>query len=186
MSNNDKFGDDRLKKESGVATRGSRDNADAPRVQSDGMALSAAERRRQLRQDWVQEVLPSPPGIPGFHLCWLSTTNSTDPIHKRMQVGYQPVKITEVPGFEQYKIDGGQYDGCIACNEMLLFKIPMDIYQDIMAIYHHDMPLEQEQAIRDRVSQNTEVDSNGRSLGIVEGDFNALGKATSSRTPTFA
>lgn len=182
---NDKFGDERLKKESGAGSRASRDNADASRVQQDGMTLSAAERRRQLRQDWVQEILPTPPGIPGFHLCWLSTTNSTDPLHKRMQVGYQPVRVTEVPGFEQYKIDGGQYDGCVACNEMLLFKLPMEIYQDLMAIYHHDMPLEQEQAIRDRVMQNQEVDSNGRPLGIVEGDFNALGRSA-PRTPTFA
>lgn len=182
---NDKFGDERLKKNAAVDARGSRDNADVPRVQKDGSSLSSSERRRMLRQEWVQEVLPTPPAIAGFHLCWLSTTNSTDPIHKRLQVGYQPVKITEVPGFEQYKVDGGQFDGCVACNEMLLFKLPMDIYQDIMAIYHHDMPLEQEQAIRDRVMQNQEVDSNGRPLGIVEGDFNQLGRAP-AQSPQFA
>lgn len=181
---NDKFGDERLKKDPAVAARGSRDNADAPRVQ-DGMSLSASERRRMLRQEWVQEVLPTPPEVPGFHLVWLSTTNSTDPIHKRLQVGYQPVKITEVPGFEQYKVDGGQFDGCVACNEMLLFKIPMEIYQDLMTIYHHDMPLEQEQAIRERVMGTSEVDSNGRPLNTVEGDFHRLGQ-TQPRTPTFA
>lgn len=180
----DKFGDERLVKSAAIDSRGSRDHADTERVQQDGSTLSASERRRMLRQNWVQEVLPTPPDVPGFHLCWLSTTNSTDPIHKRLQVGYQPVKITEVPGFEQYKVDGGQFDGCVACNEMLLFKIPMDVYQDIMTIYHHDMPLEQEQAIRDRVVQNQEVDSNGRPLGIVEGDFNSMGRA-SARTPTF-
>jgi len=184
MTTNDKFGDERLKKDSGVAVRGSRDNADTQRTE-DGSTLSAAERRRLLRRDWVQEVLPTPPGIPGFHLCWLSTTNSTDPIHKRLQVGYQPVKITEIPGFEQYKVEGGQFDGCVQCNEMLLFKLPMEVYQDLMSIYHYDMPLEQEQAIRERVMGNQEVDSNGRPLGIVEGDFNNLGKA-SARTPQFA
>ena len=185
MSKNDTFGDDRLKKETGLSARGSRDNADTDRVQQDGSALSTAERRRLLRQEWVQEVLPTPPSIDGFHLCWLSTTNSTDPVHKRMQIGYQPVKIAEVPGFEQYKIDGGQFDGCVACNEMLLFKVPTDVYQDLMMIYHHDMPLEQEQAIRDRVEAAQEVDSNGRPLGIVEGDFAQLGRAL-ARTPTFA
>ena len=183
---NDKFGDDRLKKDSGATARGSRDNADVSRVQQDGMSLSPTERRRMLRQEWVQEVLPTPPDVPGFHLVWLSTTNSTDPIHKRLQVGYQPVKITEVPGFEQYKVaDGGQYDGCIACNEMLLFKIPMEVYQDIMMIYHHDMPLEQEQAIRERVTGTHEVDSSGRPLNTVEGDFHRLGQSQ-TRTPTFA
>lgn len=181
----DKFGDERLKKDAGTATRGSRDNADTDRVQQDGMALSAAERRRQLRQDWVQEVLPKPPGIPGFHMCWLSTTNSTDPIHKRLQLGYQPVRVTEVPGFEQYKIDGGAYDGCVACNEMLLFKVPQEVYQDLMTIYHHDMPLEQEQSIYERVAGSQEVDSEGRRLNTIEGDFERLGKAP-ARTPTFA
>lgn len=139
-----------------------------------------------IRQDWTQEVLPTPPAIPGMHLCWVSTTNSTDPIHKRIQLGYQPVKASEVPGFDQYKIgDGGQFDGCIACNEMLLFKIPQEVYQDIMAIYHHDIPLEQEQSIRDRVMSTNEVDSSGRPLAQVEGDFNQLGRAP-ARTPHFA
>jgi len=130
-----------------------------------------------LRQSWVKEVLPTPPGIPGFHLCWVSTTNSTDPIHKRMQLGYQPVRISEVPGFDQYKVaDGGQFDGCIACQEMLLFKLPMEIYQDLMAVYHNDIPDEQERSIFERVSSTNEVDSNGRPLGMVEGDFANLGK----------
>lgn len=181
----DILGDERLKKNSGIAERGGRENADADRVQSDGMALSAAERRRLLRQEWVQEVLPTPPGIPGFHLCWVSTTNSTDPIHKRMQLGYQPVKISEVPGFDQYKVaDGGQFDGCIACNEMLLFKLPQEVYQDLMMIYHNDVPAEQERSIYEQVTSQNEVDSNGRPLGIVEGDFASLGKAP-ARAPHF-
>ena len=172
----DKFGDERLKKDAGTTVRGSRDGADSDRVGQDGTALSAAERRRMLRQEWVQEVLPTPPEMPGFHLCWISTTNSTDPVHKRIQLGYTPVKAAEIPGFEQYKIGGGQFDGCVACNEMLLFKIPVEVYQDLMTIYHHDMPLEQEQAIRDRVQGAREVDSNGRQLNLVEGDFNQLGR----------
>ena len=183
----DRFGDERLKKTAGSDARGSRDNADVDRVQQDGTTLSASERRRLLRQEWVSEVLPSPPGIPGFHLCWLSTTNSTDPLHKRIQLGYQPVKMSEVPGFELYKVDGGQFDGCVQCNEMLLFKIPEQVYQDLMVIYHHDIPLEQEAAIRERVSHvaGEQVDSEGRKLLEIEGDFANLGKQ-SARTPSFA
>jgi len=181
----DQFGDDRLKKDTATVVRGSRDNADVSRVQQDGMQLSPDERRRMLRRDWVQEVLPTPPAIPGQHLCWVSTTNSTDPVYKRLQLGYQPVKITEVPGFEQYKIDGGQFEGCVACNEMLLFKIPMEVYQDIMKIYHDDMPAEQEQAVYDRVRESIGVDSNGRNLGSFEGDFDKLGRSP-VRNPQFA
>lgn len=132
----------------------------------------------------VSEVLPTIPDKPGWHRCWLSTTSSTDPIHKRMQLGYQPVRVSEVPGLEQFKIDGGQFDGCVACNEMLLFEIPSEVYQDLMMIFHHEMPLDQETAIRERVTGKHEEDSNGRNLSIVEGDFENLGRQT--RTPQFA
>ena len=132
----DTFGDQRLKKDAGDSVRGARDDADVDRVQQDGSALSAAERRRMLRQEWVQEVLPTPPKIPGFHCCWLSTTNSTDPVFKRIQRGYVPVKASEVPGFgTQFTVSGGEFDGCIACNEMLLFKVDEQLYKDLTDAY---------------------------------------------------
>lgn len=173
----DRFGDERLKKDAGEAVRSPRENADEDRVHEDGSVLSASERRRLLRQEWTQEILPTPPQIPGMHLCWLSTTNSTDPIHKRIQLGYVPVKASEVPGLDQYKISDGQFEGCVACNEMILFKVPVEIYQDLMMIYHHDIPLEQEASIRDRVMNHKEQDSEGTQLGSVEGDFKNLGRA---------
>jgi len=185
MARNDNFGDERLKRGADQTAHVSRDTADAERLQ-DGAALSAEERRRLLRQDWVQEVLPSPPLIPGFHCCWLSTTNSTDPVYKRIQRGYVPVKASEVPGFgSQYTASGGEFDGCILCNEMLLFKIPEQLYQDLMMIYHHDLPLEQEAAIRENVHGKQEQDSDGRQIGIVEGDFKNLGRPP-ARTPHFS
>lgn len=180
----DRFGDERLRKTAGADARASRDSADVQRTQQDGMELSAAERRRLIRQEWVQSVLPTLPKVEGFHLCWLSTTNSTDPIHKRIQLGYTPVRASEIPGFDQYKVDGGNFDGCIACQEMLLFKIPDQVYQDIMSIYHFDMPLEQEAAIKERVLNNTQQDSTGRELTSVEGDFQNLGRAP-VQNPTF-
>lgn len=167
--------DERLKKPAGNV-RTDRSDADASRVEKDGTSLTAAERRRALRRDWVQEVLPTPPVIPGFHTCWLSTTNNADPVYRRVERGYIPVKATEIPGLgDQYRSVDGQYEGCITCNEMLLFKIPLDLYNDLMTIYHHDIPLEQEGAIYERVQTN-EVDSNGRPLGFVEGDYASMGK----------
>ena len=187
MSTKDNFGDDRLKKSAGTDVRGSRDGADVDRVQQDGSALSAQERRRALRQDWVQEILPTPPKIPGFHCCWLSTTNSMDPIYKRVQRGYQPVKASEVPGFgSQFTAQGGEFEGCVACNEMLLFKIDDRTYNDLMTIYHYDMPLEQEAAIRERVSATQEHDSDGRALGSLEGEFNNMGRNTVRPPSSFA
>lgn len=183
----DTFGDDRLKKGAALDVRGSRDDADFNRVHQDGSVLSAEERRRILRQNSVQEVLPTPPKLPGMHCCWLSTTNSTDPIYKRIQRGYVPVKAAEIPGFgSQYTATGGEFDGCIACNEMLLFKIDEQTYTDLMTIYHYDMPNEQEAAIRENVNRKQEFDSNGNQLGHVEGDFNNLGRSNIRAPSSFA
>jgi hypothetical protein len=67
---NDQFGDERLKRNSAADIRGPRESADVDRVHNDGNSLNAEERRRLLRQEWVQEVLPTPPKIPGYHCCW--------------------------------------------------------------------------------------------------------------------
>lgn len=186
MSDSNLLGaDERLKKVSGGAVRGSRNNADSDRTNKDGSALSAAERRAALRRTDMAEVLPTPPEIPGWHLCWLSTTNVTDPIHKRMQKGYVPVKASEIPDFMgHYTQAEGEFEGCIACNEMLLFKCTEEVYQDWMTILHHDMPNEQEGAIFNNAAAGFDEDRNGRSLGIMEGDFNRMGRSVP--TPTFA
>jgi hypothetical protein len=53
---------------------------------------------------------------------------------------------------------------------MLLFKIPEDVYQDIMTHFHHDLPMEEAQKIKVNAESVQGRDSNGRSLGEVEGD----------------
>lgn len=177
-------GDDaRLKKDPAMAVRGSRDDANAERENKDGTALTAEERRRLLRSEATQEILPSVPDIPGYHVCWLSTNSSTDPIFRRMKVGYTPVKVQEVRGLDFYKITGGEYDGCIQCHEMVLFKVPQETYIDLMTIYHHDMPNEEEASIKEKLQQAQMSDSGGRDLGMVEGDgFSEMGK---NRQPIF-
>ena len=47
---------------------------------------SSRERIEAFRDKWANNALPDIPGdaIPGFHLCWLSTTNNYDSIDKRM------------------------------------------------------------------------------------------------------
>ena len=172
--------DERLVKNAGGAMRSDRGLADIDRTNKDGTALTAKERRDMLRQDWVQELLPTPPIIPGFHTCWLSTTNSMDPIYKRVQHGYQPVSVAEVPGFSGSSelMKDGEFKGCIACNEMLLFKVDDQLYQDLMTIYHYDMPNEQERGIYEKVNSGHHQDSNGKNLEMVEGDFGSLGRNT--------
>lgn len=148
-------------------------------------ARETAEQMLDFRSEWLQEALPKPPEIPGYHLCWLSTTNQYDPIHKRIRMGYAPVKIEEVPGLETYKVHSGEHAGYVSVNEMLLFKIPMERYQQIMRHFHHDMPLEEERAIRERAEQLAENtrDSAGKQLVQVEEGVSELGRVR--RAPIF-
>lgn len=170
--------DDRLKKNLNAGNRESRAMQDAQRGAAADELASAQERRRMFRNEWIQESLPKPPDIPGFHLCWLSTTNGYDPIHKRMRMGYQPVKIEEVPGFESYKVKAGEHTGFVACNEMLLYKIPQEVYQQIMEELHHYAPQDEADKIRVQAENIQGArDSNGRRLGMVEGEgINELDK----------
>lgn len=176
-------GDERLKKSSAPTVRGDRAEADASR-NDDGTAFNLEERRRMIREEWSNDVLPQPPKVDGWHYCWLSTTNATDPIYKRMQKGYVPVKVSEIPGFAQYKVQQGEFEGCVACNEMLLFKIEEELYQEIMRIFHYERPNDDEEMLRANAAENiNERDSNGRALGEVEG-FDNLARRV--RPPQFA
>ena len=122
------LGDDsRLSK---TTARDDRSSADVERTEKDGTALTMAERRQLMRQEWTQDVLPTPPKVPGWHYCWLSTTNSSDPIYKRVQKGYQPVLANELAGFTTAKVTEGEFAGVVSCNEMLLFKIEEELYQE--------------------------------------------------------
>lgn len=182
MSENKFMGnDERIRKSAAPQVRGDRAESDAPRTQADGTALTIEERRRMLRAEWDQSVLPEPPKEAGWHYCWLSTTNSADPIYKRMQRGYEPVKAGDVPGFAQYKTTQGEFEGCVGCNEMLLFRIRDELYQDIMAYFHYEKPLGEEEVLKANAVVN-ERDSDGRDLGSVEG-FDNLARRV--RQPTF-
>ncbi len=128
------------------------------------------ERRKMWKDEWTQSALPNVPEVPGWHLCWLSTTNSYDSIDKRIGLGYVPVKAEELPGMENNRVKAGEHVGFIACNEMLLYKIPNEIYQDVMAHFHHEAPLEEANKIRVQAESMQQRDSSGRGLSQVEGD----------------
>lgn len=133
--------------------------------------MSAQERRKAWSDEWTQSALPKTPEIPGWHLCWLSTTNSYDSIDKRMRLGYVPVRADEITGFDTYRIKSGENTGFIACNEMVLYKIPMDLYQDVMLQMHHEKPMEEADKIRVQVENLQGArDSSGKSLAQVEGE----------------
>jgi len=163
--------DSRLKKSLNAGGRETRASEDASRAAPEEKFMSAQERRKMWSDEWTQSALPKLPELPDWHLCWLSTTNSYDSIDKRIRLGYVPVKTEEIPGFENFRVKAGEHVGFIACNEMLLFKIPMDMYQDIMLQMHHEKPMEESEKIRVQLENLQGArDSTGRSLGRVEGE----------------
>jgi hypothetical protein len=178
--------DSRLKKSLSAGGRETRASEDAERGPVEDKFMTTQERRRMWSEEWTQSALPKVPEIPGWHLCWLSTTNSYDSIDKRIRLGYVPVKADELPGFENYRVKAGEDTGFIACNEMRLYKLPMDLYQDIMLQMHHEMPNDESDKIRLQVENLQGArDSSGRSLGKVEGEgFGELDRTV--RTPVFS
>jgi hypothetical protein len=64
------------------------------------------------KDEWTQSALPNAPLIPGWHVCWLSTTNSYDSIDKRVRLGYIPVKEqTMCPGLRTHRVKAGEHTG---------------------------------------------------------------------------
>jgi len=162
--------DKRLKKNLTAGGRENRASHDSDREAPEEKFFSSEERKKMWKDEWTQSALPNVPELKGFHVCWLSTTNGYDSIDKRMRLGYVPIKVEEIPGFENWRVKAGEHAGFIACNEMLLFKIPMELYQEIMAHFHHEAPLEEANKIRLQAEAQQGRDSSGRRLGQVEGD----------------
>jgi len=162
--------DSRLKKNLSAGGRESRASLDRVREAPQDQFVSSEERRKMWKDEWTQSALPNVPEMPGWHLCWLSTTNAYDSIDKRIRLGYRPVKADEMPGFDNYRVKAGEQTGYIACNEMILYKIPMDVYQDVMAHFHHDAPLDEANKIRLQAEQQVGRDSRGKPLGQIEGE----------------
>lgn len=146
--------------------------------------LSDDERVDLLRMSFFQSALPDLPEIPGYHCCWLTTTNARDPIVGRERLGYQLLRATDLPGWEYSAAKGGQFDGCVMVNEMVAAKLPMRLYQRFMAESHHKEPLrEEEKVVASNHSKKNEAATHGAVL-IEAPAMVALGKDPG--TPDFS
>ena len=158
--------DERLKKELGVG-RQSRDMED--RQVTENREVTDDDRLEMFRAQLFNDALPDLPNIPGFHMCWLTTTNPRDPIHRRSQLGYEPIKASEVPGMEFASIKTGEWAGMIGVNEMIAFKLPETLYQRFMQEAHHDAPLREE----NKLAETAEImrqQAEGSGSTLFEGD----------------
>ena len=158
--------DERLKKELGVG-RQSREMED--RQVTENREVTDDDRLEMFRAQLFNDALPDLPNIPGYHMCWLTTTNPRDPIHRRIQLGYEPIKASEVPGMEFASIKTGEWAGMIGVNEMIAFKLPETLYQRFMQEAHHDAPLREE----NKLAETAEImrqQAEGSGSTLFEGD----------------
>jgi hypothetical protein len=95
-----------------------------------------------------------------------------------MALGYEPVKAAELgKGFEALgKMSSGKFEGCVSCNEMVLFKLPEEIYQEVMRMMHLEDPLEHQRNITAAVRNTAQDGKGGRS--ILEGGVLEMEKET--------
>lgn len=110
--------------------------------------LTDDERLELFRLALFQNQLPPLPDIPGFHTCWLTTTNPRDSIQGRIRLGYKLIKAEELPGWEHALVGTGLYSGCIGVNEMVAAKLPLRLYEMYMTEAHHNQPLAEEGKLR--------------------------------------
>lgn len=158
--------DERLKKNSG---EGREDRAMDNRAVTENREISDDDRLDMFRQQFFQAALPDLPKIPGYHVCWLTTTNPRDTVNMRMRLGYEPVKPEDIPGWEATSIKTGEWTGFIGVNEMLAFKLPISLYEKYMQEAHHDAPLRELEKLTDTAEfMKQQAENSGTTL--FEGD----------------
>jgi hypothetical protein len=162
----DKTIDTKLKRASDPARA---DRAMDDRAITENRVVSEEERVALYKAQFNQHILPDLPEIPGYHVCWLTTTNPRDSIHMRMRLGYEPIRAVDIPGYDFYAMKTGEWAGFIGVNEMLAFKLPMTLYQRYMNEAHVVAPYNEQQRITQVIDDLT--DQAQRQGGdIIEGD----------------
>ena len=151
-----------------VGRRDTRHSEDRPVTEN--RELSEDDRLEMFRKQLFNDALPDLPSIPGYHTCWLTTANPRDNIHRRMQLGYEPVRPDEIPGMTYATLKTGEYAGLIGINEMVAFKLPQSLYQAFMQEAHHDAPRREEEALVQRAeAMQAEAEAAGAKLIEEEG-----------------
>lgn len=166
--------DERLKK---TADTGRRSRAMDDRRVTESRELSDDDRVQMFRDSFFQSALPDLPEIPGYHVCWLTTTNPRDPIQGRFRLGYEPVKPEEVPGWEYASIKTGEYAGLIGVNEMIAAKLPERLYFRLMKEAHHDAPLREEERITTEMDTMSERARGSKTRMIEDEGMSSLREA---------
>ncbi len=116
----------------------------------------------------LDSVIPTVPEIPGYSLCWVSTTHPSDTPTNRRAIGWEFVSIEDMPGFSNLCVKAGEHPGALACREMVLMKIRNGLRKRYLTHFHHTIPAEQDQKLTEQVTEMR--DGRGRPIGVIEGE----------------
>ena len=148
--------------------------------------LSDDERVELFRDSIMQSVLPDLPTMPGYHNVWLSTSNARDPVARRLMMGYELIRVADLPrDWQGASLKTGEYAGCVGINEMIAARIPDRLYKRYMYEAHERQPLEEEEKLKAAV-QGIKNDAARRGMHVVEeGDGTADPVQRAGREPVF-
>ena len=135
----------------------------------DERELTDDDRFAMFQDSVMDSVLPALPSMPGFHVCWLTTTNPRDTIIQRQRLGYKLIYARDVTGWQGIAMKDGAHAGVISVNEMVAAKLPIGLYNRYMREVHHTRPLSEEEKIRISVDQLRE-DAMAAGGRLQEGD----------------
>jgi hypothetical protein len=145
--------------------------------------LTDEERVELLKRANFQSSLPNLPKIPGYHVCWVSTTHPNDTPQGREQLGYTYITRDEVPEFTYVDSKSTEFPGCISWREMVAMKVPLHLYQAFMEEMHHNEPARQEESIySDALAAGEQAAQSARRGGrmkgpVIEAGTEELGQA---------
>ena len=141
------------------------------REQTMDREMTEDERFEAFVESQEQSIMPKLPKIDGYHLCWLTTQNKHDTIARRLAMGYTLIRVEEIPGVSGESLKVGDRDGILAVNEMVAAKIPLSLYNRMMAYSHHTRPLEEEGKLKTRTELlKQQAQADGRGLSVQAGD----------------
>ena len=69
---------------------------------------------------------------------------------------------------------------------MLLFKLPMELFQEVMTLMHHDKPREEAEKVKIQMESLQGRDSSGRPLVQVEGEGMGSFDQQPNKMPVFS
>lgn len=142
------------------------------REMTEDREVSEDERLEMFMETQHQTVLPSLPVMPGWHLCWLTTSNPRDSIPWRLGIGYQLLKRAECKGWQGVGQSVAGYDDVVCVNEMVAARIPLSLYNKFMDEVGNRQPLREEEKLRAQTDEIRER-AQRRGVTIQEGEGTA-------------